>query len=108
MNMFNLFRRRNSAPVARERLRILLKHERGSVGNRSELITLLRKDVLAAVARHINVNPEHVHMKFHREGNSVAVQIEIELLTRSVQAAAGHPPVVETQYRPGSGFLHVQ
>jgi cell division topological specificity factor len=107
MNLFRLFGRRSSAPVARERLRILLKHERGSIGTRSELITLLRKDVLGAVARHVAVNPEHVHIKFHRTGNSVAVQIEVEIVTRSAGAArraAGEFPTIADAGRA----LHAQ
>ena len=106
MNILRFFRGGSSAPVARERLRILLKHERGSINNRSELITMLRKDVLAAVAKNISINPEQVQMNFHREGNAVSVQIEIELKTRSVKTSARTP--LDTHYRPGSGFLHVQ
>jgi len=34
MNLLSVFRRRNSAPVARERLQVLLAHEREAGGNR--------------------------------------------------------------------------
>jgi cell division topological specificity factor len=42
MSMFRLFRRPGSAPVARERLQILLAHERG-VRGQSDLLTILRE-----------------------------------------------------------------
>ena len=42
MNLLRLFRGRNaSAPVARERLQILLSHERGLLGQ-SDLLATLR------------------------------------------------------------------
>lgn len=99
MKLFNIFRRRSSAPVAKERLHILLKHERGSVGNRSELVTLLRKDVLAAVARHVAINPEHVHMKLQREADTVSMIVEIELKARSAPNSSN--ALYDSQFRPG-------
>ena len=41
MSIFNLFRRRGSAPLARERLQILLSHERGA-GRQPDLLAILR------------------------------------------------------------------
>ena len=35
MSIFNLFRRQDSAPVARDRLQILLAHERAAVSGKS-------------------------------------------------------------------------
>ena len=40
MNIFNFIKRRRSAPVARERLQILLEYERRLVGQ-SDLIAVL-------------------------------------------------------------------
>ena len=39
MNLLNFFSRRSSAPVARERLQILLAHERGMVGGQTDLVS---------------------------------------------------------------------
>ena len=49
MNWSLLFKRDNSAPVACERLRILLAHERSALG-RSNLISDLKEEILAAVS----------------------------------------------------------
>ncbi len=54
MNMFNLFRRRGSAPVARDRLQILLAHERAARGQ-SDLLAILREEILAVIAKHVTV-----------------------------------------------------
>ena len=49
MNWSLLFKRDNSAPVACERLQILLAHERSALG-RSNLISDLKEEILAAVS----------------------------------------------------------
>jgi cell division topological specificity factor len=89
MKFFKFLRGRSSAPVARERLQILLKHER-AIGNRSQLVETLRKDVIAAVAKHIAVNPENVGIKLERQANAVSLLIDIEIVTRH-SPAAGRP-----------------
>ena len=80
MKLFDFFNRRGSAPVARERLQILLAHERASVSN-SNLVALLHREVLAAVSKHIEIDPEKVEIKL-REGDEVSLlEIDIEIST---------------------------
>jgi cell division topological specificity factor len=79
MNLFKLFARKPAtAPVARERLQILLAHERRSARD-ADLIAVLQKEVLAAISKHIAINPEKVGVKMHRgEENLSMLEIEIE------------------------------
>ena len=66
MNLLRLFRGRNaSAPVARERLQILLAHERGLLGQ-PDLLATLREEILAVVSRHIVLDPDKVIVKLER------------------------------------------
>lgn len=78
MKLFNFFNRRASAPVARERLQILLSHERASVSN-SNLVALLHREVLAAVAKHIEIDPEKVEIKLRERDNVSLLEIDIEI-----------------------------
>ena len=59
MNVLTFFRRRGSAPVAKERLQILLSYERAARGQ-SDLLAVLREDILAALTKHITVERENV------------------------------------------------
>ena len=59
------FRGDNSAPVASERLQILLAHERSALG-RPNLIYDLKEDILAAISRHVAVEPDKVQVKIGR------------------------------------------
>ncbi len=79
MNIFGLFGRRGAtAPVARERLQILLAHERKSA-RASNLIGILHKEVLAAISKHITVDPDKVMVKMHRKTDMSLLEIDIEI-----------------------------
>lgn len=78
MSWFMPFRRRKSASVARERLQILLTHERGT-DSHSDLIPLLREEVLAAVTKHVPVDVDKVQVKIDRGKDISLLEIDIEL-----------------------------
>jgi cell division topological specificity factor len=67
-----------SAAVARDRLTILLAHE-GAPGAMPDLLGLLRESIVAAVRRHVTVDPEQIQMSVHRGGSVSTLAIEIEL-----------------------------
>jgi len=80
MNIFSLFGRKSSAPVARERLQILLSHERTTNCN-ADLIALLQKEVLEALAKHIEVDPDKVQIKMERRDDVSLLEIDVEIAT---------------------------
>ena len=80
MNLLAMFGRRGSAPVARERLQILLAHERNG-GCSSDLIAALHRDVLEAVSKHVQVDPGKVDVKMHRREAVSLLEIDIEIGT---------------------------
>ncbi|MEZ5786653.1 MAG: cell division topological specificity factor MinE [Xanthobacteraceae bacterium] len=83
-----LFKRRGSAPVARERLQILLAHERSALGQ-SNLVTVLREEILAAISRHVAVEPDKVQVKMDRGAAISTLEIEVEIpnLAEATKAA---------------------
>jgi len=78
MSMFGLFRRQSSAPIARERLQILLAHER-SVRGQSDLLSVLREEILVVIEKHFPIERENVQIKMDR-GDSVSIlEIDVEI-----------------------------
>jgi cell division topological specificity factor len=60
MNLLKVFQARGgSAPVARERLQILLQHERVRLGT-EDLVAKLRDDLIATISRHFEIDPEKI------------------------------------------------
>ena len=80
MSLFNLFRR-GSAPVARDRLQVLLAHER-SARDKSDLLGILREEILAVIARHILFEPDKVRIKMGRGSSVSTLEVDIEIPTR--------------------------
>ena len=80
MNMFNLFRRLGSAPIARDRLQILLAHERAACGQ-SDLLAILHEEILAVIAKHVIVERDNVVVRTDRGTTVSTLEIDIEIST---------------------------
>jgi cell division topological specificity factor len=78
MTIFGFVRRRSSAPVARERLRILLEYERAIAGQR-DLMLVLREEILAVIGRHVRIDPEKVTVNVDRGTTVSTLEIDIEI-----------------------------
>jgi cell division topological specificity factor len=78
MNFLNFFTRNRSAPVARERLQLLLSHERALTG-RSDLAAVLQEEILAVIARHIAIDRDKVNVKLDHGNQISTLEIDIEM-----------------------------
>jgi cell division topological specificity factor len=67
-----------TAPIARERLQVLLAHERGARGQ-SDLLMQLREEILAVVSQHVILDPDKVIVKMERGKHVSTLEIDIEL-----------------------------
>jgi len=88
MNVFNLFRRSATAPVARERLQILLAHERKTRGQ-PDLLNILREEILAVVAKHISLEPDKVQVRMDRVDPVSTLEVDIEIPNQLDLAVSG-------------------
>ena len=80
MSLFSFFTRQTSAPIARERLQILLAHERAIIGQ-SDLISILREEIIAGIAKHIRMDADKVHVKMERGDTVSTLEVEVEIPT---------------------------
>jgi cell division topological specificity factor len=87
MSLFRFFKSRETAPVARERLQILLAHERVALGPR-DLVAILRDELMATIARHIEIDPEKLSVKMDRAGAFSTLEIEVEIPCQTVDGVA--------------------
>lgn len=87
MKLFNLFRRADSSSVARERLQILLTHERRS-GCSQELVALIHREVLAAIAKHVAIDADKVEVDIQHRDTVSFLEINLEIpASESAKAA---------------------
>lgn len=90
MSLLDLFRRRSSAPVARERLQILLAHERAVIGG-SDLLSVLQEEILAVIAKHVPVERDKVQVTLNRGDpvSTLEIDVVVPTLVRAALAAQG-------------------
>ena len=78
MNLFRLLTQRGSAPRARERLQVLLTHERATTGH-SGLISILREEILRVIAKHVEAAPEKVEVRLEHREHVAVLEIGVEI-----------------------------
>ncbi len=77
-SIFHLFRRRPTANIARDRLQILLAHER-TVSGGSDLVAILQEEILAVIRKHMTVDRDKVQVKLDRGASVSTLEIDIEV-----------------------------
>jgi cell division topological specificity factor len=86
MKLLNLFGQRRSASVARDRLQILLAYERASKSS-SDLLIVLREEILAVVGRHVSIDPERIDIRMEPGDKVSVLEVNMEIPNRQ----AGQP-----------------
>lgn len=94
--LFNLFRKEPTAPIARDRLQILLSHERTIAGG-SDLVALLREEILAVIKKHVQVDSEKVQVKMERGESVSMLEVDIEIPTPTAKRKVVPKAKVETK-----------
>jgi cell division topological specificity factor len=75
--LLDFFKRRGSAPVARERLQVLLAYERNN-RNDPDLVAVLREEIMAVIARHVQVGQDDVQISMDRGETTSTLEIDIQ------------------------------
>jgi cell division topological specificity factor len=69
---------RKSAQTAKERLQIILAHERAGASGR-DYLPLLHKELVAVIAKYVQVDEEKVEVKLDRGNAYSTLEINIEI-----------------------------
>ncbi|GAB4265479.1 MAG: cell division topological specificity factor MinE [Deferrisomatales bacterium] len=81
MGLLDFFRpkSRGSAAVAKERLKIIVAHER-SQRNSPHYLPRLQEDLLEVIRRYVQVDPDDIRVSFdHRQGSREVLEINVVL-----------------------------
>lgn len=70
--------RQGSASVAKERLQIIVSHERAERGG-PDYLPMLREELLQVVRRYVTVDPDAVRVEVEREGSHEVLELNITL-----------------------------
>ena len=77
---FLLGEKKKTANVAKERLQIILSHERsGSTSYEPDYLPALQRDLIAVIAKYIKINPDDIKLNLERQDNLDVLEVKIEL-----------------------------
>ncbi|RUW64878.1 cell division topological specificity factor MinE [Mesorhizobium sp. M2A.F.Ca.ET.067.02.1.1] len=87
MSILDLFKRRTSAPVARERLQLLLAYERQSRGQ-PDLVSILREEIMAGIAQPVQIDQDYLPVSIDRSATLSTLEIDIQIPNKSAAPLA--------------------
>ncbi len=75
----DFFRRNKKSPAqkAKERLQIILAHER--VSNKAPFLEDLRKDLIKVVAKYVDIDPKEIEVSLQRDNSIEVLEINIPI-----------------------------
>jgi len=77
---FLLGEKKKTANVAKERLQIILAHERsGRNPAEPDYLPALQRDLVAVISKYIKINPDDIKVHLERQDNLEVLEVKIEL-----------------------------
>jgi cell division topological specificity factor len=76
---FLLGQRKTSASVAKERLQIILAHERTGRRRPPGYLTSLQRDLVDVICKYIKIDPKDIKVNLERQENLDVLEVKIEL-----------------------------
>lgn len=89
MSFLTLFRSRPkpSASEAKERLQILLAHERSDLA-KPDYLPRLHHELLQVIAKYVEIDEDKINVEFETSGSVSTLEVNIELPNRPVEMMA--------------------
>ncbi|MFO7747840.1 MAG: cell division topological specificity factor MinE [Orrella sp.] len=77
---FLLGQKKTSANVAKERLQIILAHERtGDYSDSPDYLPQLQKELIDVISKYVKVDPEDIKVNLERQGSLEVLEVKIEM-----------------------------
>jgi cell division topological specificity factor len=80
LNYFSFLKQRKSAAIAKERLQIIVAHERDMLNRNSfDFLPLLQKELLDVVRKYVNVSDNQIKVNVEKNGSYEVLEVNIAL-----------------------------
>ena len=87
MGLFDfLLAKKQTASVAKDRLRIIVAHERSGRGNSPDYLPMLQRELLEVIRKYVNVDAEAVKVDLIGDGDNKVLDISVALPEHPAQA----------------------
>ena len=82
MSWLDIFlgQKKKTASVAKERLQIILAHERaGRNAGEPDYLPALQQELVAVISKYVRINPQDIKVNLERQDNLEVLEVKIEL-----------------------------
>lgn len=87
MSLFNYLRKKTStASLAKERLQIIISHER-SQRNTPDYLPKLKEEILSVIAKYVPISKDQVSVNLERMGDSAVLELNVTMPDETLEEA---------------------
>lgn len=78
---FLLGEKKKTASVAKERLQIILAHERsgGGTSRAADYLPALQRELVAVISKYVSISPEDIKVHLEKQDDYEVLEVKIEL-----------------------------
>ena len=76
---FLLGQKKSSASVAKERLQIILAHERSSRDGSPDYLPQLQQELIAVISKYVKIDPDDIKVHLERQDTLEILEVKIEM-----------------------------
>jgi len=76
---FLLGEKKKTATVAKERLQIILAHERSGRNASPDYLPQLQQELMAVISKYVKINPEDIKVNLERQDTLEVLEVKIEM-----------------------------
>jgi cell division topological specificity factor len=66
-----------SASLAKERLTLVIAHQRDAEDHTPDFLPALQKDLVAVISKYIKINPDDIRVQMEKKGNYEVLEVNI-------------------------------
>lgn len=71
--------KKKTAEIAKNRLSLLIAHERSGGGGAADFLPALQKDLIDVISKYVNVNPDDIKVQLDKQDNFEVLEVNIVL-----------------------------
>jgi cell division topological specificity factor len=76
---FLLGEKKKSASVAKERLQLIIAHERAGGHPRADYLPALQRDLVAVISKYVKISDEDIRVSLERQDDLEVLEVKIEI-----------------------------
>ena len=76
---FLLGEKKKTAGVAKERLQIILAHERAGRGPSADWLPALQRELVAVISKYVKIEPDDIRVNLEKQEQLEVLEVKIEL-----------------------------